>query len=58
MDSENILKINVWYDFTFKFIYNPKNYNYDNPNNPPNYAFTHVNNFTSFLDLVHACLFF
>ncbi len=20
----------------FKFIYNPKNYNYDSPNNPPN----------------------
>jgi hypothetical protein len=24
----------------FKFIYNPKNYNCDNPNNPPNYVFT------------------
>ncbi len=54
-----ILK-NLMFDMIlhFKFIYIPKNYKYDNPNSPPNYAFTHVNNFTSFLDLVHACLFF
>jgi hypothetical protein len=34
--------INVKYDFTWYFhVVVHKNYNYDNPFSPPNYAFTH-----------------
>jgi hypothetical protein len=40
MGNEKMKKLIVWYILLFKFICNPKNYNYHSPNSPPICVFT------------------